>query len=353
MAQAERFFIGGNDEHGLRPPTQGKRTPIMPYINRSFYENEFNRPAKYYFLLACLRTGFNVYDVKPEITDLSIDSRVARVNRQGLTLVVTYAYNAAGDELEFSSSSGYKIYYSRENRYSAASRLLAYDVSEGLAAEITTRDLGIGTLTEIGMLRSVNCPAVIAECGFMTNFDEAKLMIDPDFQRGCGNGGCMGVCENLDVNYVADVNYKALPTLRRGNRGNGVKYLQCWLNLYGDDIDTDGAFGAQTESAVRRFQSANNLTTDGIVGQNTWRALTMQGDLPLLRKGSTGVYVRYLQQKLLAKLYPAGAIDGIFGGNTLNAVTQFQKENGLDPDGIVGPLTWEAIMPVGGGRKMP
>ena len=353
MANPERFYIGGNDEHGLNPPTLGKRTPTMPYVGRSFYENEFNRPAKYYFLLACLRTGFNVFDVKPEISDVTINDRVSRVLRQGLTLLVTYAYNAAGNEAEFSSAGGYKIYYSRENNYAAASRLLAYDVSEGLSSEITTRNLGIGTLTEIGMLRSVNCPAVIAECGFMTNFDEAKLMVDPDFQKACGNGGCKGVCENLDVNYVADLPYTSLPTLRRGNRGGGVKYLQCFLNLYGEQLTVDGGFGSATARAVEWFQSANGLNADGIVGQNTWRLLTMQGDLPTLRKGSTGVYVRYLQQKLLSKLYPVGAIDGVFGGNTLSAVTQFQRDSGLDADGIVGPLTWEAVMPVGGGRTMP
>ena len=43
MALASSFLIAANDEHGLNPPTAGKRTPIMPYINRSFYENEFNR----------------------------------------------------------------------------------------------------------------------------------------------------------------------------------------------------------------------------------------------------------------------------------------------------------------------
>ena len=86
MANASDYYIGANDEHGLNPPTAGKRTPVMPYVNRSFYENEFNRKAKYYFILACLRCGFRVYDVKPEIGDVSISTRVARVNSRGLTL---------------------------------------------------------------------------------------------------------------------------------------------------------------------------------------------------------------------------------------------------------------------------
>ena len=96
--------------------TPGKRTPIMPYINRSFYENEFNRPAKYYFLIAALRTGFNVYDVKPEFNDISITNRVIRANRQNLNCVVTYAYNAIGNDLAFNNTNGYLIFYSNENR---------------------------------------------------------------------------------------------------------------------------------------------------------------------------------------------------------------------------------------------
>ncbi len=352
MANADRFYIGANDEHGLYPPTVGKRTPVLPYINRSFYENEFNRPAKYCFLIACIRSGFNVFDVKPELSDLSVSARVSRINRQGLTLLTTFAYNAAADETVFSAQNGFEVFYSRENRFSSMSRLLSYDISAGLNDEIPLRNLGVGTLTEIGVLRSVNCPSSLAECGFMTNFDEAKLMVDPDFQASCGDGACIGVCENLDVSYVPEVYYTALPTLRRGYRGNSVKLLQCYLNLYGEELDVDGAFGANTQRAVEEFQRENSLTVDGVVGRMTWSRLTRQAPLPILRRGNSGVYVRYLQQKLLSKLYPVGNIDGIFGANTQTAVEEFQRENNLEVDGIVGRATWGRLTPIGGGRNL-
>jgi len=353
MANANNFYIGANDEHGQFPPTIGKRTPTMPYINQSFYENEFNRPAKYNFLIACLRTGFDVFDIKPQFSDLGITQRVTRTNRQNLTCVVTFAFNASGNGTTFNNVRGHQVFYSRENRFSNASRLLAFDTQQGLDQTIDTPSLGIATLTEIGMLRSVNCPAVLPECGFMTNFDEAKLMIDPDFQKNCGEGVCIGICDNLDVNYTANVSYRQLPTLRRGNRGKGVKFLQCYLNLYGEALSIDGIFGLDTQSAVQRFQQQNNLVTDGIAGQNTWWTLLMQRPLPLLRRGDTGVYVRYLQQKLISKLYLADEADGIFGRLTQQAVKDFQQENNLAADGIVGPLTWPAVSSVGGGRQLP
>lgn len=64
------------------------------------------------------------------------------------------------------------------------------------------------------------------------------------------------------------------PTLRLGSTGSYVKELQTLLtNLlyYSDTID--GIFGASTQTAVKAFQLNNRLTTDGIVGRDTWSAL--------------------------------------------------------------------------------
>ena len=49
--------------------------------------------------------------------------------------------------------------------------------------------------------------------------------------------------------------------LKKGSKGIEVKSLQKLLNLY-----EDGIFGALTEEAVKEFQKANGLITDGIVG---------------------------------------------------------------------------------------
>lgn len=64
-----------------------------------------------------------------------------------------------------------------------------------------------------------------------------------------------------------------------------------------------------------------------------------------LRLGSRGPMVEFLQNILQKLNLYSGKIDGIFGQNTKNAVIQFQKQNNLVPDGIVGFRTWNALKP--------
>ena len=64
---------------------------------------------------------------------------------------------------------------------------------------------------------------------------------------------------------------------------------------------------------------------------------------PLLSKGSTGSDVRDLQTKLNKILSAAITVDGIFGTDTDKLVRQFQAQEGLTVDGIVGNYTWVAI----------
>ncbi|MFM7424648.1 MAG: peptidoglycan-binding domain-containing protein [Elainella sp.] len=65
---------------------------------------------------------------------------------------------------------------------------------------------------------------------------------------------------------------------------------------------------------------------------------------PVLRVGSTGDAVTRLQERLQALGVFSGAIDGAFGAETEAAVLEAQRQFGLEPDGVVGPATWEALL---------
>ena len=141
----------------------------------------------------------------------------------------------------------------------------------------------------------------------MTNFEEAKLMLNPIYITQVAENVCQGVCQYLDVQYIPREDFSAYPTLRRGNQGNKVLLLQYLLNRYGFYLTPDGIFGTRSYNAVVDFLRKNGLTVDGIVGKNTWSTLlNPQGKTIRLndRNGTTW----YLQQMLLSKLYPVGEI---------------------------------------------
>lgn len=59
--------------------------------------------------------------------------------------------------------------------------------------------------------------------------------------------------------------------------------------------------------------------------------------------GSRGDDVYLVQQKLKQWGYYSGFSDGVYGAATYQAVRDFQRRNGLQQDGVVGPNTWAAL----------
>jgi hypothetical protein len=98
----------------------------------------------------------------------------------------------------------------------------------------------------------------------------------------CPDTGCRGEdCTRTTQfqNLVGTGPSLRLETIRRGSRGDLVVSLQRCLSQLGYDLGpagVDGRFGPATEAAVRRFQSDNRLQVDGIVGPQTWGAISTQ-----------------------------------------------------------------------------
>ena len=115
--------------------------------------------------------------------------------------------------------------------------------------------------------------------------------------------------------------------LKRGLKGAPVRRLQEKLG-----ISADGDYGPATERAVREWQEKNGLAADGIAGPDTFMEMGLN-ELVLLRMGSRGETVRKLQTAL------GSNADGHFGAKTRQAVIDFQRAQGLDPDGMAGPKT--------------
>lgn len=167
------------------------------------------------------------------------------------------------------------------------------------------------------------------------------------------------------IYYGADVpaphpNPVGMPVevLRRGSRGQGVRDWQTILagaSLIGQN-DIDGVFGPQTEAATKVFQERLGLRADGIVGPRTREATAcllawLAAGTPVpsmppfpgsVRRGSRGGAVVAVQDRLRERGWRI-AVDGVFGPDTERVVKAFQAEKGLSTDGVVGPITWDAL----------
>ena len=67
-------------------------------------------------------------------------------------------------------------------------------------------------------------------------------------------------------------------TLKQGSKGPDVETLQRALRAAGGKLTVDGTFGPETKKVVQRFQDANRIGEDGVVGEET---------LFLLKSGAT------------------------------------------------------------------
>ncbi len=86
-------------------------------------------------------------------------------------------------------------------------------------------------------------------------------------------------------------------------------------------------------------QGFGNLVVDNIAGPKTLAAA------PTVALGARGNITIWLQKKLISLGYSLNyGADGIFGQETKKTVMQFQRDNNLVSDGIVGKNTWRKLL---------
>lgn len=173
---------------------------------------------------------------------------------------------------------------------------------------------------------------------------------------------------------ISEAERKYERVLKKGSRGPSVKILQYYLcflsyfNLKLPYVAVDGIFGDETRDTVLAFQSLYGLDVDGIVGRDTWDMIQnayagVLTSLPdeyrsyssllypgyIITTGASGKVVEQLQTylKTIAANNPSipdVTVDGYYGEETKKAVLAVQKLEGIEQNGQVGVLTWNAIV---------
>lgn len=173
---------------------------------------------------------------------------------------------------------------------------------------------------------------------------------------------------------ISEAERKYERVLQKGSSGSSVRILQYYLSFLGyfnlklPYISIDGIFGDETRDAVLTFQSLYGLDVDGIVGRDTWDMIQnayagVLTSLPdeyrsyssllypgyIITTGASGKVVEQLQTylKTIAANTPSVpdvTVDGYYGDQTKNAVLAVQRLEGIEQNGQVGVLTWNAII---------
>nr|DAH98926.1 MAG TPA: Cell wall hydrolase autolysin [Caudoviricetes sp.] len=281
--------IGINDGHTLRGAGTGAVGIIKEGEHTRLVGEEVRRLLK--------EKGNTVYNCTVDYASTvneSLSLVVQQANREDLDWFISIHFNAGGGQ-------GVEVYTYEGRQYQDA-----IDVCKNISA-LGFINRGVKAGTGLYVIRKTKAKSMLIEVCFVDTEDAnkylqvgykaiAKAIVDAldnhiittpttsqvattttnnnwvaRLQEECNKQGF----SNQIVDGIAGTNtLKGCPTLRRGATGNITKLLQERLVTLGYNTNgVDGIFGDGTFCGVREFQKTRGLSSDGVVGQNTWRKL--------------------------------------------------------------------------------
>ena len=85
------------------------------------------------------------------------------------------------------------------NKFDTANSLLAYYVHKGMLLQTKAVDRGIRR-ARFEVIKNAPCPAILAECGFLSNKAEAAKIVNKDYQNSIAEGISQGI-----LTYVSKI----------------------------------------------------------------------------------------------------------------------------------------------------
>ncbi len=212
-------------------------------------------------------------------------------------------------------------------------------------------------------------PWVCADLVGLSEDSDARTRVAPPVGGNQSSGN--GASEGPDVAEPSG-SAPAYPG-RQFNEGDSSEELKAWqkqMGTRGYDLVGTGFFGPKTKAAVLDLQAKAGLNVVGYIGPRTWAAAWADGApapaasapsyVPASNEscgvgsptapawpgktfvqGDTDRDLQCFQRQLGSRGYELTGT-GYYGPATKTAVVELQQRNGINPSGILGPLTWNA-----------
>lgn len=255
------------------------------------------------------KLGYEVLDVTPPVnytSSISADLAygVNKANEWGADLFVSIHFNKAYDSYNGALGSEVCVYSEHE---------IAQRVVNTLGA-LGFKNRGQKVRTNLYELKNTKMKAMIVETCFVEATEDVAL-----YNRLGADTIGKAIAEAISNDEIAKEDNSII------RKEEQVQPIDDWVARL------------QTECNAQGF---SNQVVDNKAGKNTLAGC------PTLKKGAKGNITKLLQEKLISLGYDLGnyGADEVFGTATYNAVVKFQKDNGLTPDGIVGPSTWRKLL---------
>lgn len=210
--------IAIDDGHGME--TAGKRTPAFS-DGSVMRENEFNRAVVSYLHDELIRNGFSVVLTAPEDTDTSLATRVQRANDAKADCFISVHANAFGSQWNDANGIESFVYALNDAKTTGLARCVQHE----LVRETGLRDRGVKENPTLYVLRKTTMPAVLCECGFMTNVIEAKLLKSDAYRKKCAVAICRGICSYTGKVYQEEKSLVSIGSVIIENRTEDVDLI--------------------------------------------------------------------------------------------------------------------------------
>lgn len=241
----------------------------------------------------------------------SLNEEARECNAYSPDLAIDVHNNAGGGD-------GFEVYHTI---YGGVGKALAENIENEVIA-IGQNSRGIKTRQGnrgdyYGFIRMTKCPAVITEGVFVDNKADASQADELYEQEQFGIAYAKGILKTLGIvanNQTAGSQNSPEQENKTETTNYIANYQKAFNSTYGGNLVVDNIKGVKTNASLQKV---------------------------CLKKGMRNELVRWCQDRLInhKHYYLKDGADGIFGSDTERVVKQFQKDNGLVVDGIIGIKT--------------